>query len=379
MNQKTQVALFSVRDLLAQLKATMIERDVEIALALVALVSRQHLFLLGAPGTGKSYLANLIGQATGGAYFERLLTKFTDPAEVFGPQDVKRFMAETVWERKVEGYLPTARTAFLDEIWKASSAILNSLLTIINERKYDNGTSRIDVLLDTVFGASNELPQDTSLGALYDRFLLRCEVLPVTSAIGQMALLEPRPAVTVKLQHLEALQEAARSVELPTEVREAMIRLRDAAWKAGISVGDRRFQQSAALVRAAAILNAREVADRSDLWPLAYSYWETPDQIETIKRLVTAERTRSAAPTTDTGQQARAASRQASRPSGAYPDFQSIMARISRASSTDNASDVALHQAIERELGLASSSRDKVQLEMWKSAIRAQNGGQWHG
>lgn len=278
-----QRGLVSISRAVEELNLGLIERKREVYLSMVALVARQHLFLLGPPGTGKSFVARKVGQATGGPFYEILLTKFTTPDEVFGPISVKGLIERETYERKVEGYLPTARVAFTDEIWKASSAILNNLLTIINERVFDNGGRRITVPLDTVIAASNELPEDDTLSALYDRFLLRHEVAPVSNPIQ---LLSPLPDVSPKIEpaHLADVQEAARHVMLPSNVQGAMVALKGVLAKKGIEIGDRRFQQSARLVQATALLDGgKMVAGPEHLRILTACYWETPDQIPAVE------------------------------------------------------------------------------------------------
>lgn len=136
--------------------------------------------------SGKSDLGRRLAQITGGLFFERLLTKYTNPEELFGPLSLSALERDE-YVRKVDGYLPTASVAFLDEIFKANSAILNSLLTILNERLFDNGVERRRVPLAAVVGASNELPDSDELEALYDRFLVRRRVSAVSDgAIGEL-------------------------------------------------------------------------------------------------------------------------------------------------------------------------------------------------
>jgi MoxR-like ATPase len=127
--------------------------------------------------------------------------------------------------RKTDGYLPTAHVAFLDEIFKSSSSILNSFLTILNERKFHNGRETIDVPLITAFGASNELPDDEdNLEALYDRFLLRCVVSPIQEEenFREMLFEDNRPArssVRLAVDQLLAVQDIARSVSIDDDVQ----------------------------------------------------------------------------------------------------------------------------------------------------------------
>lgn len=156
-------------------------------LLLLAAFCGEHLLLLGPPGTAKSELGRRLSAICGGAsFFERLLTRFSVPEELFGPLSMKG-LENDQYVRQTEGYLPTATVAFIDEVFKANSAILNSLLTILNERLFDNGNQRIKVPLLCLVGASNELPESEELDALYDRFLLRSSVEQVSA--GSLATL----------------------------------------------------------------------------------------------------------------------------------------------------------------------------------------------
>jgi MoxR-like ATPase len=175
-------ALSTLAQIENELKAELFERDEAIRAALVAIVARSHLVLLGPPGTAKSDLIKRISErfcdpsGKGLDYFVYLLTRFTTPEELFGPVSVHGLKNDT-YERITDHKLPKAQIAFLDEIFKSSSAVLNILLTILNERVFDNGTKRQPVPLITLFGASNEMPQEAAdLEALWDRFLLRLEV-----------------------------------------------------------------------------------------------------------------------------------------------------------------------------------------------------------
>ena len=159
----------------------LIERDTEVRLLLLAALSGEHILYIGPPGTAKSELGRRLSRLCNGRYFERLLTRFSVPEELFGPLSM-RALEEDRYVRQTNGYLPTATVAFIDEIFKANSAILNTLLTVLNERLFDNGSDRVRVPLLCLVGASNELPESEELDALYDRFLIRKQVSQVSPA-----------------------------------------------------------------------------------------------------------------------------------------------------------------------------------------------------
>jgi len=177
---------------------------------------------LGPPGTAKSLLSKSVCEAIDGYFFYYLLTRFTTPEEVFGPLSLKALQRDD-FRRRTEGYLPAAHVAFLDEIFKSNSSILNSLLTILNERKFTSGNHLMDVPLLTAFGASNEMPEDNeSLEALYDRFLFRCSVKYVEDETNFADLIfgpDEAPALGARLsiEDIRDLQERAKkSASMPT-------------------------------------------------------------------------------------------------------------------------------------------------------------------
>src|SRR5688572_26852601 len=154
------------------LKSRFIEKDDILDLMAVCLVARENLFLLGPPGTAKTALVHNLARSLHVRAFDYLLTRFTEPNELFGPFDIRK-LREGELVTNTEGMLPEAEFVFLDELLNANSAILNSLLMVLNERIFRRGreTRRLPLLM--VVGASNRLPEDDALAALFDRFLLR--------------------------------------------------------------------------------------------------------------------------------------------------------------------------------------------------------------
>lgn len=278
-----------LRNLRDHLLTDLIERDTPLRLAVLAALAGEHLLLLGPPGTAKSELARRVRHSFRDAnYFERLLTRFTVPEELFGPLSIKA-LEDDRYQRQVSGYLPAASVAFLDEIFKANSAILNSLLTILNEREFDNGTQRIQTPLICVIGASNELPDGEDMAALYDRFLLRCHV-PRVSDDGFAKLLElrgqfkPQPQLDLQLsmQELTAIRDNARRVKVPGEVVELLKALRLHCIAQGIDVSERRWRKTQFLLQVAAYTDGRNEVSQWDCWLLQHCLWEKPEQRESI-------------------------------------------------------------------------------------------------
>src|SRR3954462_5093685 len=161
-----------VREVGRTLDERYLDKGELVRMLLVTLVAGEHMLIVGPPGTAKSALGRHLARLVDARYFEYLLTRFSEPNEIFGPIDIKAFR-EGSYVRRVEAMLPDADIVFLDEIFKSNSAILNSLLSILNERQFFTGSASIKVPLCSLYGATNEVPNDDALGAVFDRFLVR--------------------------------------------------------------------------------------------------------------------------------------------------------------------------------------------------------------
>ncbi len=286
--------------LIAALEAGLLERDAAVRLALLAALAGEHVLLIGPPGSAKSELARRLHRAFADTrYFERLLTRFSTPEELFGPLSLAALESDR-YERLTDGYLPTAGIAFLDEVFKANSAILNALLTLLNEREFDNGSTRRPVPLVSVVGASNEVPDDEALLAFYDRFLLRVAVLPVSDAAFGALLILPTAAAAVPAQPITGAERAAilvarDAVPLADDALSALRSLR--TWLVaggGAAPSDRRWRQLVGLLRVAAASEGRPCVDALDLWLAPYVMAADPGAAPGIERWFVAQVAQSA-------------------------------------------------------------------------------------
>src|SRR5262245_2223877 len=178
MTRDLPAASQALRGALSRAAKGLVERETLLELVALSAVAGEHVLVIGPPGTAKSEAVRRVARVTGGRYFEYLLGRFTEPSEIFGPIDLRR-LKEGVVETETSGMLPEAEFAFLDEVFKGSTAILNTLLGLLNERVFRRGHSTVACPLRVCVGASNALPDDESLAAFADRFLVRVFVDPI--------------------------------------------------------------------------------------------------------------------------------------------------------------------------------------------------------
>ncbi len=263
-----------VREAVHAAAAGLVEREPLAELIVLAAVAQEHLLVLGPPGTAKSAVVRRVAASLGGHYFEYLLGRFTEPSELFGPVDLRRLREGTV-ETDVSGMLPEAEIAFLDEVFLGSTAILNTLLGVLNERRFRRGHTQLACPLRVCVGAANALPEDESLAAFADRFLLHLFVDPVPDHQLE-ALLEggwraerQAPAHQAGLADIDLLGQRVPQVAMD-EARALLAQAIRALRGAGLALSDRRIVKAQRLVAAAAVLAGRDRAGAADLWPLFY-------------------------------------------------------------------------------------------------------------
>ena len=267
----------------------LLEREEAARMSLLAALSGEHVLLIGPPGTAKSELARKLHYVFSHAqYFERLLTKFSVPEELFGPLSIKA-LEQDRYQRLTDHYLPQASIAFIDEIFKANSAILNALLTLLNEREFDNGSERVKTPLVTVVAASNELPNDDSLAALYDRFLLRCDVQPVSAeSFEKLLSLTDKQSVVLtdknclSLSEVEDIQFQAASVSLGDDALDLIKSLRSFLQSQKLYISDRRWRKIIKLLKVAVYTSGADQITQWDCVLLVNCVWDKPDQKLTI-------------------------------------------------------------------------------------------------
>jgi len=277
---------------LRYVKHSFVGKDEIVDLLGISLLARENLFLLGPPGTAKSAIVRLLSSCVeDGKNFEYLLTRFTEPNEIFGPFDIRK-LKEGELVTNTEGMMPEASLVFFDEIFNANSAILNSLLMALNEKIFRRGKETRALPALMFVGASNMLPEDEALQALLDRFLIRVKCEYVDPEMLQEVLLagwrmetggrEQQPLISS--EEIIALQKACREIDL-SPIRQTYIDIVHSLRNTGIKVSDRRAVKLQNIIAASALICGRPAAILSDLWVLKY-IWDAEEQVEILTGII---------------------------------------------------------------------------------------------
>ncbi len=280
------------------LNSQFLDKQEIIRLLVISAIAGEHMVLVGPPGTAKSAIIRMFAELVDASYFEYLLTRFTEPNELFGPVDIKEFR-DGRYTRRTEKMIPESEIIFLDEIFKSNSAILNSLLTVINERKFSNGPEVRTVPLISMFAASNEVPNDENLSAMFDRFLLRVlsdnldsyhfhELLSrgVAHEIRKMSGLHGEIHPVISATQLRTLQ--ANFEQFMSFPEDFMAKYKGLVFQIrseGITVSDRRAVKLLKLFAASAVFDGRHQVTDGDFFILRH-IWNNLDQVELLEEIV---------------------------------------------------------------------------------------------
>jgi MoxR-like ATPase len=287
-----------LRDVARDLDERFLDKGELVRLMLVTLLAGEHMLLVGPPGTAKSALVRQLARLVDARYFEYLLTRFSEPNELFGPVDIKAFR-EGTYVRRIDAMLPEAEIVFLDEIFKSNSAILNALLSILNERRFFTGSQSVKVPLCSLFGATNEIPNDDALGAIFDRFLVRALSENLDSFHFQ-GLCDR--GIRGEIAELSGANETVSHLISLTDIRRIQARLGQFLsfpddWMArykgfifqirseGISISDRRIVKLLKLFAASALLDGRPTVNDGDFFILRH-VWNSPEQVAILDDIV---------------------------------------------------------------------------------------------
>ncbi|RTZ17564.1 DUF3763 domain-containing protein [Vibrio aquaticus] len=306
----SQKALLSERinKLAKALSDGVYEREETIKLCLLAALAGESVFLLGPPGIAKSLIAKRLIQAfDNSSYFEYLMTRFSTPEEVFGPLSIQELKDNGRYVRLTDGYLPTAQVVFLDEIWKAGPAILNTLLTVVNEKTFKNGSEIERVPMRLLVSASNELPdEDSGLDALYDRMLVRVFVNRIQDKQNFKSMLTvgtPQEAsipegLAITDQEYHQWQSELEQLELSDDVFEKLYELKTLLENAATAdsgldasdtemyVSDRRWKKAVKLLKASAYFNGRDSINPLDILLLQDCLWNSPESRDIVRKVI---------------------------------------------------------------------------------------------
>jgi MoxR-like ATPase len=285
----------SLQKFRGSLNNAFLERTPVIDGLLASVITKQNAFLFGLPGTGKSELVRAVSNGfSGSKFFGYLLSPTTDPSELFGPVAVSKLLKDE-YSRDVQGYLPSAHIAFLDELFRGSSAVLNSLLTILNERTFNNGRDVITTPIQSIVAATNSFPQEEALQAFCDRFLFRPTVDLLRAPTSKRLLdawalgITDRPLVESDLTYadLEELQLEVNKITPSEDFLDAFSQVFEMLATRGIVISDRRRVQILKFMRGWALVQGDDKIYPEHLHDsLIHIVYQTKDDVAVIREVL---------------------------------------------------------------------------------------------
>lgn len=285
--EKIENILKKFNSLESELQSFFFERDDEIRGLLCAVLSNEHLLLVGVPGTAKSLLARTLCNALHMKFFQWLLTKFTTPEEIFGSISLKA-LEQGKYQRITKNKLPECNIALIEEVFYANSSILNALNTIMNERLFFNDSLATTVPLISVIGTTNIIPEEKELQAFYDRFLLRFVVNYIVEDASFVKMMKANildTKTSMKFEELKLAQDKVVKIDISSIIDHLLI-IRNKLKEKSIIVSDRRFKQSIKVLQAHAFLNGHKAVETSDLNILKHVYWTNQNEMKEIELII---------------------------------------------------------------------------------------------
>jgi len=276
----------------SHLKNVVLEKENEIDAVLALIVAKEHGFFLGVPGTGKSYMIDSLSKCLDDAtYFKALITATTTPQELYGPVSLSALRDDRL-ESNTKGYLPETHIAMMDEMFKGNSQTLNSMLMAMNERQFRNGSDLNDIPLNSLFAASNELPADASLAALWDRFTIRIVVDRIVDPKNFLKLLTTSaptldPKYKLTLADIDEMNQAMDKVDV-TPILETIVAVRqEFSMTSDLDISDRRWKQVIKYLKAHAVLRGDTELNDNYLLFIGDCLWNKPEDRSRIGSVLT--------------------------------------------------------------------------------------------
>ena len=279
-----------VLDVIDEIQGQFISRDTEIETMVLGILAKQHCLLLGPPGTAKTQIAHAISSAFQTTFFRRLITQYSTPDEIIGPVDLFQYKEKGIFRRILEGKAADSQIVLLDEVFKGGPAILNSLLSLMEERILDNDGAVHHAPLISMLGASNELPnKEDGLDAFHDRFNIRLLFTYLNDVDDFKAMLRLNSPITSKVitaEELAMIHQEINQLTLSPAAVDSLAILWEGIQEEEVSVSDRRFKAGIQLMAAHSWTTVASSIMPSSIEVMEHVLWSKPEEINPIRRLV---------------------------------------------------------------------------------------------